>query len=106
MEFCNTTSTMEFFKSACGQLFLLASRNVYNSEVLLSSVGRVGVPFAEALERTRVQLLAWVPLLRVTPLSFPVILFSCTINKAIKRPKKYFKKRKVYNPARWFTLYY
>ena len=40
------------------------------------SVGGARVPCAEVLQRTWVQLQAWVPLLRVTPLSlslFPVI---------------------------------
>ena len=43
--------------------------------VVFSSVGRVGVLCAEALQWTLVQLLAWVPLLRVTP---PLVhLVSC-----------------------------
>ena len=38
-----------------------------------SSVAIAGVPCAEVLQRTRVRLLVWVPLLRVTPpLSHPV----------------------------------
>ena len=47
-------------------------------------------PCAEALQRTRVRLLARVPLLRVT-LSltlFAVTLFSCPVNKARKGQKK------------------
>ena len=48
-------------------------------------------PCAEALQRTRVRLPARVPLLRVTPRLLPCFLsklFSCTVNKAEKRPKK------------------
>ena len=39
-----------------------------------SSVGRTRVPCAEALQRTRVRLPAWVPLLRVTPPLSPCFL--------------------------------
>ena len=58
--------------------------------VPFSSVGRARVPCAEALQRTWVRLPARVPLLCVTPPpSHPVSChsFSCTVNKAMKRPK-------------------
>ena len=76
-------------------LFHLHIKTWVEFRVLFSSVGRARVPCAVALQRTRVWLPAWVLLLRVTPaLSLLVSwhIFSCSINKAIKGPKKYFKK--------------
>ena len=62
----------------------------------INSVGRARVPCAEALQRTRAQLPARVPLLHVTlPLPVSCHPLQLHINKAIKA-QKYFKKELTY----------
>ena len=67
------------------------------SRAPFSSASTVRVPCAEALQRTRVRLLS-----PASYLSLPVSchIFSCSINKAIKSPKKYLRKKKMQsNPS-------
>ena len=75
----------------CNIVLPLTCWRKHEKQAPLNLVGSSCDPCAKALQRTRVRLLAWVPLLRVTPPLLPCFLShssSYTVNKARKGQKK------------------